>query len=198
MAISVSDGRGDPAAYRPDIDGLRAVAVIAVIIYHIDKKLLPGGFTGVDMFFVISGFVVCSSLLRHASASVLDLLLSFYSRRIRRLAPALLCTVLVASLGLSLLVAPDIAIDLPDYYASAALGMLGWANNHFAARGTAYSDEGPEALEYNPFTHLWSLGIPSPTLFARLPSSPTLHVLRPANVTSPLQAAPHPFSHGFA
>ena len=153
-------GRGaGGGAYRADVDGLRAVAVAAVILYHLDKTWLPGGFVGVDVFFVISGYVVSGSLLRQQHATTADLLVAFYARRVKRLSPALLVMVLTASAAVSLLVTPSIARDLADYYASAAFGVVGWANNHFAARGTAYSDEGPEALEYNPFTHLWSLGV---------------------------------------
>jgi hypothetical protein len=201
----------EPTAHRADIDGLRAVAVTAVIVYHIDRTWLPGGFVGVDIFFVISGFVVSASLLRQPSDSLCTFLLQFYARRVQRLAPSLLCTVFVCSVALSLIVPPTIAHDLGDYYVSAALGIIGFANSHFAARGTACtrppsqcfskhapfsvaprgsltnvhrmwaclhavsaalarvrccarrvlglladSDEGPEALEYNPFTHLWS------------------------------------------
>ena len=145
--------------YRPDVDGLRAVAVTAVVLYHLDRRYLPGGFVGVDIFFVISGFVVSGSLLRAPTSSLSAYLLAFYSRRIKRLAPALWCVVFVSSLASSLLVTPLVARDLPDYYITACYGLLGWANNHFAARGTAYSDQGSEALEYNPFTHLWSLGV---------------------------------------
>ena len=141
------------------MDGLRAVAVSAVVLYHLDHRYLPGGFVGVDVFFVISGFVVTGSLLRQRHDSLGSFLLAFYSRRVKRLTPALFCAVLVCSLCTSLLVSPHVAHDLPDYYVSGSYGLLGWANNHFAARGTAYSDQGPEALEYNPFTHLWSLGV---------------------------------------
>ena len=76
-------------AYRADVDGLRAVAVLAVVAYHLDHDLLPGGFTGVDIFFVISGFVVTGSLLSRPSPTVGDFLAGFYSRRVKRLAPAL-------------------------------------------------------------------------------------------------------------
>ena len=146
-------------AYRADIDGLRAVAVIAVILYHMDEAYLPGGFVGVDVFFVISGFVVAGSLVRHQSRSVCDVLCSFYSRRVRRLTPALVCCVILAALAISAILDPEIAWDLDDYYATGMFGLIGWANNHFAARGQGYSDDGPATLKLNPFTHLWSLGV---------------------------------------
>ena len=68
--------------YRPDIDGLRALSVLAVVVYHLEPRWLPGGFCGVDVFFVISGYVVSSSLLAHASSadksrSAAELLVSF-------------------------------------------------------------------------------------------------------------------------
>jgi len=146
-------------AYRPDIDGLRAVAVIAVIIYHLDKTWLPGGFTGVDMFFVISGFVVSSSLTRAQHHSTGSLLAAFYARRVRRLAPALFCCVLATAIAIALLVPPSGGANLQAYYTTGLAALLGMANNLFAMRGTGYEDEGPEGLELNPFTHMWSLGV---------------------------------------
>ena len=67
-------------------------------------------------------------------------------------------TVLAFIWRLALLLPTDEA-TVDDYMLTGQLALVGWANNHFAARGTAYSDEGPEALEYNPFTHTWSLGV---------------------------------------
>ena len=69
-----------PSQYRPDVDGLRAVAVIAVLIYHIDEAMLPGGFRGVDIFFVISGYVVLGSMLNHTKDTACGLLLDFFAR----------------------------------------------------------------------------------------------------------------------
>ena len=85
--------RGD---YRPDIDGLRAVAVLAVVGYHASPSLVPGGFAGVDIFFVISGFLISSIILRETSGGRFSLV-DFYARRIRRLFPALI-TVLAATI----------------------------------------------------------------------------------------------------
>src|SRR5215470_5763750 len=94
---SISNGTLSSQAYRSDIDGLRAVAVSAVIAYHFWNDLLPGGFLGVDMFFVISGHVITASLSKHAG-SVRELFVDFYCRRIKRLLPALLTCVIVTSL----------------------------------------------------------------------------------------------------
>ena len=75
--------------YRPDIDGLRAIAVLAVIIFHVNPVWLPGGFLGVDIFYVVSGFVVTGSLLAAPQASVCEYFSHFYARRLLRLSPAL-------------------------------------------------------------------------------------------------------------
>ena len=74
-------------SYRKEIDGLRAFAVIAVIINHFNNKLLPSGYLGVDIFFVISGFVITSSLANRESKGFWDFIVSFYSRRVKRLGP---------------------------------------------------------------------------------------------------------------
>ena len=84
--------------YRPEIDGLRAFAVVAVIINHFNKDLLAGGYLGVDIFFVISGYVITSSLLGRESKNFGDFLSGFYERRIKRLLPALIVFVLVTSI----------------------------------------------------------------------------------------------------
>ena len=94
--------------YIPGIDGLRAIAVVAVLIYHADYlPWLPGGFTGVDMFFVISGFVISQSLSERTATRFSDYLLTFYRRRLLRLLPALL-VVLVVSFILSAMLLPQV------------------------------------------------------------------------------------------
>ena len=84
--------------YRKDIDGLRAIAVIAVIINHFDVNLLPGGYLGVDCFFVISGFVITSSLLKNKFQSTRQFINDFYTRRIKRIFPSLIVYVSVMTL----------------------------------------------------------------------------------------------------
>jgi len=88
--------------YRPEIDGLRAFAVAAVIINHFNKDILPGGYLGVDIFFVISGYVITSSLYGRPSKDFKDFISSFYERRIKRLVPALLVFVLITSIAICL------------------------------------------------------------------------------------------------
>ena len=106
-------------AYRPDIDGLRALAVGAVVVYHLDTEWLPGGFVGVDIFFVISGYVVAASLMRKASKTSGDYFGGFFARRVKRLAPALSLVVIVTAFLLALLIPPQVP-SLDEYAASTA------------------------------------------------------------------------------
>ena len=152
--------RAPPMArkYRADIDGLRAVAVIAVVLFHFEPSLLPGGFVGVDIFFVISGFVVTGSLVHKQYDTRATFLLAFYSRRVKRLAPALLVVIALTVLGIATAL-PPWSPQVDGYYTSASLALVGWANMHFATLPTGYFDEGAAGLHYNPFTHCWSLGV---------------------------------------
>jgi peptidoglycan/LPS O-acetylase OafA/YrhL len=93
-------------AYFPSIDGLRAVAVLAVITFHLAPAALPGGFVGVDIFFVISGYVVTMSLVGRLRQSLLQFILGFYARRILRIFPALLVCVFAVSIFAVLFIPP--------------------------------------------------------------------------------------------
>ena len=84
--------------FRPDIEGLRAVAVALVVLYHANVPLVTGGFVGVDVFFVISGFVIAGLLLRERSATGRTSLVSFYARRARRIIPAAALVIVVTVL----------------------------------------------------------------------------------------------------
>ena len=88
--------------YRPEIDGLRAFAVAAVIINHFNKDILPGGYLGVDIFFVISGYVITSSLFGRPSRDFKDFISGFYERRVKRLIPALSAFVLIMGIAICL------------------------------------------------------------------------------------------------
>ena len=90
------------STYRKEIDGLRAIAVIAVIVNHFNKEFLPSGYLGVDIFFVISGFVITTSLSNREARGFWSFITSFYERRIRRLVPALSFFVLITSILISL------------------------------------------------------------------------------------------------
>ena len=90
--------------YRPDIDGLRALAVVSVMVYHLAPRWLPGGFIGVDVFFVISGFVVCASLAASEHIRLSGFIAEFYARRLARIIPALVAMLAVASVVSTLFV----------------------------------------------------------------------------------------------
>lgn len=145
--------RGSPTAtgYRRDIDGLRAVAVLSVVAFHAFPAWLPGGFVGVDVFFVISGYLISSIILSEAGAGRFSLS-GFYARRIRRIFPALL-TVLVACLGVGWF-----ALLAGEY---AQLGKHVIAGAAFVSNLVLYSESGyfDNAAETKPLLHLWSLAI---------------------------------------
>ncbi len=138
--------------YRPDIDGLRAIAVLSVVLHHIDPSLLPGGFIGVDIFFVISGYLISA----HISKEVRDKTFTikrFYKRRINRIMPALV-TVLIATLLVgAVLLSPS---DLIRLAKSAGFSILGVSNIFFWQEyGNYFSRNSGEA----PLLHTWSLGV---------------------------------------
>ena len=137
--------------YRPEIDGLRAFAVVAVIINHFNKDLLPSGYLGVDIFFVISGYVITSSLAGRESKNFLDFLMGFYERRIKRLVPALVVFVLITSI-LICLFNPDPTLALK----TGGTSLFGLSNLYLLRQSTDYF---AQSTELNPFTHTWSLGV---------------------------------------
>jgi peptidoglycan/LPS O-acetylase OafA/YrhL len=137
--------------YRPDVDGLRAAAVLAVVFYHAGFKSVGGGFTGVDVFFVISGFLITSLLTADLEAGTFSLL-TFYDRRIRRIFPAFL---LVASATVML----GYFLLMPGEYIAlgrSALAAVGFAANFFFSSSTGYFD-GP--TQDMPLLHVWSLAV---------------------------------------
>jgi peptidoglycan/LPS O-acetylase OafA/YrhL len=138
-------------AYRPDIDGLRALAVTLVIAYHVVPGWLPGGFTGVDVFFVISGFLITRLIRDELDHGRFDLK-SFYARRVRRIVPALLvvlgCTWVVSWWTL-----------LPGefrWFGASLLWCAPFLANVFFAHAAGYFDPPVNA---NVLLHLWSLGV---------------------------------------
>jgi len=138
-------------AYRPDIDGLRAVAVLLVLAFHVLRGRPAGGFIGVDVFFVISGFLITSILLRDLEAGRFSLA-GFYERRVRRIFPAL---ILVMAAGL---VIGWVAL-LPDEFARLGLHVAGGAS--FLSNLLLWSESGyfDRIAESKPLLHLWSLAI---------------------------------------
>ena len=138
-------------AYRPEIDGLRAVAVLVVVAYHAFPKTIKGGFIGVDIFFVISGFLISGIILNDLQEGAFSFW-NFYSRRIRRIFPALLF-VLAA-----VLVFGRFAL-FPDEYQALGRHIYGGASfisNFISWREAGYFDVAARA---KPLLHLWSLGI---------------------------------------
>ena len=137
--------------YRPEIDGLRAFAVIAVIINHFNKHILPGGYLGVDIFFVISGYVITSSLFGRTSNDFKDFISGFYERRIKRLVPALSVFVLTTSIAICLF-NPWSGLSLQ----TGIMSLFGLSNLYLFANSTDYF---ALSADLNVFTHTWSLGV---------------------------------------
>lgn len=139
------------SSYRPDIDGLRAVAVLAVILYHAFPNALPGGFVGVDVFFVISGYLISGNIFSHLERRDFSFR-DFYARRICRIFPALI-VVLVACLvfGWFSLLASEY-IQLGTHVAAGAA----FLSNFVLWQESGYFDV---AALNKPLLHLWSLGI---------------------------------------
>ena len=139
--------------FRPDIEGLRAVAIVAVLLCHAGVPFLAGGYVGVDVFFVISGFLITRLLIGELDRSGTISLRRFYARRAKRLLP--LSAVLLATVGvLSLiLLSPLRNTEVAGDIISSALYVANW---HFAAQSVDYFAQG---LEPSPVLHLWSLAI---------------------------------------
>ena len=140
--------------YRSDIDGLRAVAVLSVILFHINSSWIPGGFLGVDIFFVISGYLITLLLAKDISKTHKFHLLKFYERRIKRIIPALLFVLVFTFLVGMLILAPS---DLLSLLKSIIWALFSAANIFFySSIDTGYF--ATESTEL-PLLHLWSLGV---------------------------------------
>ena len=143
------------ATYRPEIDGLRAIAVLAVITFHFNEDLLPSGFLGVDVFFVISGFVITASLARHQESDWRPFLLGFYARRIKRLIPLLMTCILVTMLVGAFVISPG-SDEFKATWTTGIAALFGVSNITLQAQ---QSDYFASSTALNPFTHTWSLGV---------------------------------------
>lgn len=137
--------------YRPDIDGLRALAVLSVVLFHVNPELLPGGFVGVDVFFVISGYLITRNIYSDIRAGKFTYS-SFYARRIRRLFPALFFTLVLTSILGFLLLSPSHLERLGQstVYAAASL------SNYYFWSEAGYFDI---SNSYKPLLHFWSLAV---------------------------------------
>ncbi len=138
-------------ARRRDIDGLRAVAVLAVVAFHAVPRLLPGGFTGVDVFFVISGYVI-TQLIDNELESGEFTFLGFYQRRIRRIIPPLLIVSSVTLVVFFFLFTP---FNFKKLGQSALASSLFWANHYFRVQAGYFA--GP--VRERPLLHTWSLSV---------------------------------------
>jgi len=139
--------------FRVDIEGLRAVAVIFVVVYHAGLPFLPGGLNGVDIFFVISGYLITSLLSREADVSGGINLARFYARRARRLLPAATVVVLAVCLTEAILVSPLVQYRVLK---DAAATMLYSSNIYFSHAKRSYFFPG---VPPSPLIHTWSLGV---------------------------------------
>jgi peptidoglycan/LPS O-acetylase OafA/YrhL len=139
--------------FRPDIEGLRGLAVLLVVLYHVGVPMFGGGFIGVDVFFVLSGYLITGLIVREIETSGRLDLLHFYARRARRLLPASALMLLIISAATAILLSPPEQVNLArSARATAAylsnLWFTGEASNYFAP-----------GIETNPLLHTWSLAV---------------------------------------
>jgi peptidoglycan/LPS O-acetylase OafA/YrhL len=145
--------RPRPAGFRPDVEGLRAVAVGLVLLYHAGLPIMSGGFVGVDVFFVISGFLITGLLVRELERGGTISLARFYARRAKRLLPAT-AVVLLSTAGLVLAVVPRIRwSDIGADIVASALYVVNW---RLADQSVDYL---AEDVEPSPVQHFWSLAV---------------------------------------
>ena len=152
VAVDPATGRRS-FAFRPDVEGLRAVAILAVVGYHVGLPLFSGGFVGVDVFFVISGFLITGLLVQEATSTGHVSLARFWARRARRLLPAATLVLAVVAVA-SWFMIPAIDHETTGFDITASA--LYVANLRFAFQATDYlaSDAAP-----SPVLHFWSLGV---------------------------------------
>jgi peptidoglycan/LPS O-acetylase OafA/YrhL len=139
-----------PLKYRPDIDGLRAVAVLSVLAFHIHLRGIQGGFVGVDVFFVISGYLISSIVFNEISESRYSVI-GFYERRIRRIFPALFAMLGIVSLFAVIYLLPAELVA----YSKSMLAATASASNFYFWRHSGYFD----APTSYPLLHTWSLAV---------------------------------------
>jgi peptidoglycan/LPS O-acetylase OafA/YrhL len=139
--------------FRPDIQGLRAIAILLVVLYHADVPRVDGGYIGVDVFFVISGYLITGQLVRELATTGRISLSEFYLRRVRRLLPSAVVVILSTLLVARAFAPPLFTIPLSVDAIFAALYTL---NYRLAAEGINYQNAGASP---SAFQHLWSLGV---------------------------------------
>ena len=143
--------RPERSDYRPDIDGLRAIAVLVVVIFHAFPSLIPGGFVGVDLFFVISGFLISKHIWEELSAGKFSIK-TFYARRVRRIFPALSVVLLACVVTGWVILTPGEYEQLGKHVVAG----VAFISNIVLWKEAGYFDN---AADTKPLLHLWSLGI---------------------------------------
>ena len=141
-------------SYRSDINGLRALSIIAVLLHHLFPSIFFNGYLGVDVFFFISGFVISSSLYRRNVVNN-ESLASFYTRRFKRILPPLFFMLLVCSLPTALLIFPSSSSAMLSFRGILA-SLFGLSNIYYYKQSLDYFGA---LADLNPFTHTWSLGV---------------------------------------
>ena len=138
-------------SYRPDIDGLRAFAVLSVVVFHAFPSMLKGGFIGVDVFFVISGYLISTIMLKSLEGGVFTFA-DFYARRVRRIYPALLVVAGASMIFAWFALLSDELVSVSKH----VIAGLAFASNFVLWSESGYFDR---AAELKPLLHLWSLGV---------------------------------------
>ena len=141
------------SVFRPDIEGLRAISIAGVVMYHAEVPAFSAGYVGVDAFFVISGFLITGILVREASRTQRINLLRFWGRRVARLLPNAILT-LAATIVCIMTAAPVLTRESGARDIAASL--LYFVNFRFANRSLDYFDQGVQA---SPVLHFWSLSV---------------------------------------
>jgi peptidoglycan/LPS O-acetylase OafA/YrhL len=137
--------------YRADVDGLRAVAILPVVAFHAGLSWLPGGFVGVDVFFVISGYLIGAQVFRQSTSGTFRYL-AFYARRLRRIVPALIAVLLIFFAIGCLLLTPD---EFRELGKESVAAVFGASNLVFFLQADYFAP----AAELTPLLHTWSLGV---------------------------------------
>ncbi len=137
--------------YRADIDGIRALAVLAVFVFHLKSEWLPGGFVGVDVFFVLSGYLITGIIFRETSENRFSFS-RFYQRRIARIFPAFLCMCVATIIGCSLIYSPQ---DYASAGANLSAALLSVANLKLLFQGSYFEI----SQDAQPYLHCWSLSV---------------------------------------
>jgi peptidoglycan/LPS O-acetylase OafA/YrhL len=151
--VQVQDQRAAKTGFRADIEGLRAVAVVAVVLFHAEVPGVGGGYVGVDVFFVISGFLITGLLWREVSTAGTVRLRSFYGARARRLLPASAMVGIVTAIASALLLPP---LQARGVFVDGIASALYVSNFWFGLQGVDYLSP---YLPESPFQHYWSLGV---------------------------------------